>query len=92
MFGRQSIAYANMSFDESQLKSIAKKTGGRYFGVRDAKELKAALEEIDSLEKTTLDRTVFQRYREYFPPFLLWGAVLVLAAVSLQMAASRRLV
>ena len=92
MFGRSVIQYADMSFDESQLKSIAKTTGARYFGVRDAKGLKAALEEIDSLEKTTLDRTVFQRYREYFPPFLLWGAVLVLAAVSVQMMASRRLV
>ena len=92
MFGRMSVQYANMSFDESQLKSIAKKTGARYFGVRDKKGLQAALEEIDSLEKTTLDRTVFQRYREYFPPFLLWGVVLVLVAVSLQMMASRRLV
>ena len=92
MFGRTSVQYANMSFDESQLKSIAKKTGARYFGVRDAKGLKAALEEIDSLEKTTLDRTVFQRYHEYFPPFLFAGAILVLAAVSIQMMASRRLV
>ena len=92
MYGRVSVQYANMSFDESQLKSIAKKTGARYFGVRDAKGLKAALEEIDSLEKTTLDRTVYQRYREYFPPFLFMGALLVLAAVSLQMSASRRLV
>ena len=54
--------------------------------------LQAALDEIDQLEKTTLDRTVFQRYREFFPPFLFAGAILVLAAVSLQMAASRRLV
>ena len=92
MFGRTSVQYANMSFDESQLKSIAKKTGARYFGVRDAKGLKAALEEIDSLEKTSLDRTVFQRYREYFPPFLMAGVALVFVAVSLQMAASRRLV
>lgn len=92
MFGRVTVQYANMSFDESQLKSIAKKTGARYFGVRDAKGLKEALEEIDSLEKTTLDRTVYQRYREYFPPFLFAGALLVLAAVSLQMSASRRLV
>jgi len=92
VFGRTTVQYANMSFDESQLKSIAKKTNARYFGVRDAKGLKAALDEIDQLEKTTLDRTVFQRYREYFPPFLFAGALLVLAAVSLQMAASRRLV
>ena len=92
MFGRKTIQYANMSFDESQLKSIAKKTGARYFGVRDAKGLKAALDEIDQLETTTLDRTVFQRYREFFPPFLFAGVLLVLSAVSLQMSASRRLV
>ena len=91
IFGRSAIQYADMSFDESQLKSIAAKTGGRYFGVRDADGLKSALEEIDSLEKTTLDRTVYQRWNEYFPPFLLSGAFLVLLAVSLQMAASRRL-
>ena len=92
MAGRSVIRYADMSFDESQLKSIAAKTGARYFGVRDEDGLKAALEEIDSLEKTTLDRTVYQRWNEYFPPFLLAGAFLVLFAVSLQMAASRRLV
>lgn len=92
MFGRTSIAYADMSFDESQLKSIAEKTHARYFGVRDADGLKLALEEIDSLEKTTLDRTVYQRWNEFFAPFLLAGTILVLLAVSLQMAASRRLV
>ncbi len=93
MLGRMQIRQVqNDGFDEAQLKSIAKKTGGRYFGVRDEKGLKAALEEIDQLEKTTLDRTVYQRWREYFTPFLLAGAFLVLLAVSLQMAASRRLV
>ena len=91
MLGRMQLAYANMSFDESQLKSIAKATGARYFAVNDAEGLKAALDEIDMLEKTTIDRTVFQRYHEYFPPFLLAGALLVFIAVSLQMSASRRL-
>lgn len=92
MFGRTTIAYANMSFDESQLKSIAAKTKARYFAVRDAEGLKSALEEIDSLEKTTLDRTVYQRWNEFFPPFLLAGTALVLLAVTVQMGASRRLV
>ena len=92
MFGRSTIQYADMSFDESQLKSIASKTGARYFGVRDEGGLKAALEEIDSLEKTTLDRTAYQRWNEYFPCFLVPGAALLLLAVSLQMFASRRLV
>ena len=92
IFGQSVIQYADMSFYESQLKSIAAKTGGRYFGVRDGGGLKAALEEIDSLEKTTLDRDAYQRWHEYFPWFLVPGAVLLLLAVSLQMIASRRLV
>ena len=92
MVGRSVIQYADMSFDESQLKSIASKTGARYFGVRDEGGLKAALEEIDSLEKTTLDRTAYQRWNEYFPWFLVPGAALLLLAVSLQMFASGRLV
>ena len=92
LFGRTSIAYADMSFDESQLKSIAQKTHARYFAVSDADGLKAALEENDSLEKTTLDQTVYQRWNEFFAPFLLGGVALVLLAVTLQMAASRRLV
>ena len=91
MFGRTQIAYADVSFDESQLKSIASKTHARYFAVNDAAGLKAALEEIDSLEKTPLDRTVYQRWQEYFAPFLLAGVILLLVAVSLQMTASRRL-
>lgn len=91
LFGRETVQYASSLFDESQLKSIAKATGARYFGVRDEKGLRAAFEEIDQLEKTTLDRTVFQRYRECFPPFLVAGAMMALAAVSLQMLASRRL-
>lgn len=91
-FGRTTIAYANMSFDESQLKSIAQTTQGRYFPVRDAEGLEAALEEIDKLEKTTIDQTLYRRYTEYFPPFLLWGVFLVFAAVTLQMLSSRRVV
>lgn len=92
MLGRTTIAYADISFDESQLRSIAAKTKGRYFSVRDANGLKAALEEIDSLEKTALDRTVYERWEEHFVPFLLAGTLLAAFAAGLQMAASRRLV
>jgi Ca-activated chloride channel family protein len=91
-FGRTAVAYANMSFDESQLKSIASTTKGRYFSVRDAEGLEAALEEIDTLEKTTIEQTVYHRYTEFFPPFLLWGVFLLFSAVTLQMLSSRRVV
>ena len=82
----------NNAFDRAQLESIAEKTDARYFHVRDEEGLKAALEEINKLETTPLDSTVYQRWQEHFAQFLLPGALLVLFAVTLQMVASRRLV
>ena len=89
-FGRTTIQYANMTFDEKQLRSIAKTTGGTYFPVNDRDSLEEALKEIDQLETTKLDADVYNRWREHFVSFLLLGAVLVLLAVSLSMSASRR--
>ncbi|MBO7684392.1 MAG: VWA domain-containing protein, partial [Kiritimatiellae bacterium] len=90
-FGRTVVQYADMTFDEKQLKSIAKKTGGTYFSVNDRDSLEKALDEIDQLETTKIDADVFNRWREHFVPFLLAGALLVLVAVSLSMSATRRM-
>jgi len=90
-FGRRVIQYADMTFDEGQLKSIAEKTGGRYFGVSDRDSLESALAEIDQLEKTELEADAWDRWDEHFALPLLFGAILVFAAVSLSMAAARRL-
>ena len=90
-FGRETVQYADMTFDEKQLKSIAKRTGGTYFPVNDRDSLEKALDEIDQLETTRLDADVYNRWREHFVPFLLVGAVLILLAVSLSMSATRRM-
>lgn len=90
-FGRQVIQYADMTFDEGQLKSIASTTGGTYFPVNDRNSLERALEEIDKLETTRLDTDAYDRWSEHFAIFLLAGALLVLAAVSLSMSATRRM-
>ena len=89
-FGRTAIQYADMTFDEKQLRSIAKKTGGTYFPVNDRDSLENALAEIDQLETTKLDADVYNRWEEHFVPFLFAGVLLVLAAVSLSMSATRR--
>lgn len=91
IFGRTTIQYADMTFDEKQLKSIAGRTGGMYFPVSDRDSLEKALDEIDQLETTALDADVFNRWREHFTPFLLAGALLAILAVSLSMLATRRL-
>ena len=91
MLGRERIAYADTTFDESQLKGIADKTGGRYFSVRDHEGLEAALEEINTLETTKIVRDVYDRYDEHFVGFLLWGAALITAAITLNMGLCRRM-
>ena len=91
LFGRETVQYADMTFDEKQLKSIAKKTGGTYFPVNDRKSLQAALDEIDKLETTELEAMAYDRWEEHFVAFLLAGALMVFFAVSLSMAATRRM-
>ena len=90
-FGRTIVQHADMTFDEKQLKSIASVTGGTYFPVNDRDSLERALEEIDQLETTALDADTYDRWNEHFVFFLVAGALLVLAAVSLSMSASRRM-
>ena len=51
----------------------------------------AALEEIDTLEKTKLDADSWNRWNEEFAPFLLSGAALALLAVFLSVASARRI-
>ncbi len=91
LFGRETIAYADATFDESQLKTIASKTNGRYFSVRDNEGLKTALEEINTLETTKIDRQVYQRFDEHFVQYLLWGAALAALAITLNMNLTTRL-
>ncbi len=90
-FGRRVIQYADMTFDEKQLKSIAQKTGGMYFAVDDRDSLEKALAEIDQLETTELEADAWDRWNEHFAFFLLAGVVLVCLAITLSMASARRL-
>ena len=90
-FGRETVQYADMTFDERQLKSIARTTGGLYFPVNDREALVKALEDISELETTKLEADAYDRWEEHFALFLLIGAVLVRAGVTLSMAATRRM-
>lgn len=65
--------------DEGALKSIADATKGKYFRATDSKTLKNVFDEIDKLEKTTLDVNRFTQTEENFMPWIL----LSLCALSL---------
>lgn len=85
-FGRAAIQYGQVRIDEDLLRRIATETGGTYFNVQDPQGLDRALNHIDKLEKTTIDSTVFNQYRELMEPFLAAGLILLVAAFSLQVA------
>ena len=57
--------------DEESLRQIADLTGGKYFRATDEKMLRNVFEEIDSLEKTTLDVDRYTFTDENFLPWII---------------------
>ncbi len=54
----------NSDFDEDTLQQIAEITGGSYFRAEDNVGLRRTYEQIDTLERTDVERQVFVRWRE----------------------------
>lgn len=92
MYGREVIRLSQGGFDEGQLREIAGTTDGMYFPVNDKEALEAALEQIDQLETTPMEASEWNRWDEYFPSLLAFGAVLFVGSVALFMLSARRLV
>ncbi|MCC6582004.1 MAG: VWA domain-containing protein [Phycisphaeraceae bacterium] len=72
--------------DEELLRSIAAKTGARYFAARDRESFAKVMKEIDALETTTLEAPRYLDYREQFMPLLTAALVLLLVAFLLENA------
>ena len=64
--------------DEPLLKNMAKLTGGKYFRAKDERVLKQVFDEIDSLEKSSIDVNSVTLTEEQFMPWL-WVAFASLA-------------
>jgi len=70
--------------DEALLKEIASMTGGQYFRAADEASLENIYNQIDRLEKTEIEVSVFRRYSEEFRFFFLIGLFLILLEVLLR--------
>ena len=57
--------------DETTLRSLAKSTNGKYFRATDSRMLRDIFDEIDKLEKTTLDVNNYTQTEEDFMPWIL---------------------
>lgn len=75
-FGRERVQRMNIEVevDEELLRSIADRTGGRFFQATDPDALRDIFEEIDQLEKTPIQIERSVRYKEAFMPFA-WAAL-----------------
>ncbi|MBP8239847.1 MAG: VWA domain-containing protein [Saprospiraceae bacterium] len=65
--------------NETLLREMAEKTGGRYFRAEDSAGLERVYAEIDRLEKTETENAVVRRAADKFY-VLIWAALLFIAA------------
>lgn len=89
-FGRDIVV--ERTFDEAALKRIAEATGGLYFNARNKDGLEDALKEIDKLQKTAVDQTVYQRFKEHYLQFLVFGGAAALLAILIASRSRRGLI
>jgi len=78
MFGRIVYRDVKVEVDEETLKQIAQIADGQFFRATDSKSLQQIFDQIDKLEKSTVELSQFKQYRELFP-WVLAGGVMVLA-------------
>ena len=90
-FGRTVYRNVKVEVDEAALKQIADIGGGQYFRATDAKSLEQIYEQIDKLEKSTVELSQYKQYRDLFPWCLGAGLAMVTLQVVLGQTVWRRL-
>jgi Ca-activated chloride channel family protein len=76
--------------DEDLLRKIADETGGRYFRSKDKEALKNTYQQIDELEKSKVEVTVYRRYEERFFPFVLAALIFLFIEVFIRFVLFRK--
>ncbi len=79
MFGNKVYQPMAVDIDETTLKDIASKTGGRYFRATDTASLQDIWAEIDKMERTEFSAPRYLDYYEVFPWLIVPALLLVFA-------------
>jgi len=90
IFGKRYV-YQPTKIDETMLKEIADKTGGKYFRARSKDELEEIYTIIDDMEKTEIKVSAHIQYRELFHYFTLAGLLLLVLELILANTVFRKL-
>ncbi len=91
MFGRKVYRNMKVDVDEDTLKKIADTTGGVFYRATDTRTLTQIFDQIDKLEKSTVELSQSTQYRELFPWFLGAGAALLALQALLAQTLGRKL-
>jgi Ca-activated chloride channel family protein len=70
--------------DEQLLKNVAALTGGKYFRATNNKGLREIYKEIDSMEKTRVDVSIYSKKSEEFLPFAIAAALIFILEIFLR--------
>lgn len=89
--GSSELMQTQVSIDEATLRTIADKTGGKYFRATDHASLTQIYAQIDELERTTIEQDLFTEYRQYYGVLVVAAMALVIAALLLRGTLLRRL-
>ncbi|MBF7091065.1 VWA domain-containing protein [Flavobacterium sp. ALJ2] len=73
-----------VEIDEQMMKTIANKTGGKYFRATSNEKLASIYNEINKLETTEIEELKFYDYDEKFRPFVIFAGLLLLLEVGLR--------
>jgi Ca-activated chloride channel family protein len=89
--GSSDLMQMQVSIDETTLRKIADKTGGQYFRATDNASLAKIYQEIDRLERTSIEQEQFTEYRQFYGDFVVGGLLLIILAFALRATILRRL-
>ncbi|HTL37444.1 MAG TPA: VWA domain-containing protein [Kofleriaceae bacterium] len=89
--GRKQLMQMTVSIDETTLRKIADKTGGQYFRATDSASLRRIYQQIDKLERTTIEENRFLEYNQYYGIFVVAAMLLIGGALVLRATFLRRL-
>lgn len=67
-----------VQIDEDMMRDIADRTGGRYFRATDNESLEQVYQEIDELERTEFEESVYHELADAYQGYLAWGMILLL--------------
>jgi Ca-activated chloride channel family protein len=90
-FGRERLVQDQVRLDEATLRRVAEVTGGHYANARTTEQLRDVYAQIDRLERTEIERTVYTEYQERFELALLPGLALLLLDLLLRCTRFRTL-